>query len=52
MWKFFEDLVEEFGVLLIIVGLFLTFFGAEYNQVTLFITGFTSGSLGTLVSEP
>jgi hypothetical protein len=51
MWKFFEDLVEEFGVLLILLGLFLTFFGAEYNQVTLFITGFASGSLGTLVSS-
>lgn len=49
VWKFFEDLVEEFGVALILIGLFLTFFGAKYQKGTLFISGFMAATIVAIV---
>eukprot|EP00347_Sterkiella_histriomuscorum_P011220 403373286 len=48
LWALGERLVDELGVVLIILGLFLTFLGNKYNQITLFLAGFLAGSFLTL----
>lgn len=43
--------MDEFGIGMIVLGIFLTFFGNKYNSATLFIAGFSGGSLLGLVSK-
>ena len=50
VWEFFEDLTEEFGAILIILGVFLTFFGSKYQSGTLFIAGMLAATIISLVA--
>lgn len=49
VWSFFVELTEEFAVILFTTGLFLTFFGAKYPSVTLFLAGCFAASVFSLV---
>lgn len=50
MWTFFQSMIEELGVALILLGFFMTFFGSKYPQATLFFAGSGAASLICLVS--
>jgi hypothetical protein len=50
IWKFFDDYFYIFGIVMIILGGFLTFFGIKLFKPTLFIFGFLSMTLFIMVN--
>ncbi len=51
VWSFFVELMDEFAVILILAGLFLTFFGAKAPSATLFLAGIFAATILSLVKS-